>query len=173
MGDFREHVKRLRLANNKWSEETSFWTDSKRDNGKQIFSEHGQSSDGRTYIVRKGILQKSDLILRVGEKWWITSIEDELPGFVTVKTAKVNIQTCHQDEDGPEFQAAICETYIQHAELMPQRENTQVLTLVAPKTVTIVPGHLVTVGDLVYEITAAWELGENQNEYQIQRVVDL
>lgn len=179
MGQFKERIKRLRLQETpedvRWAENGRFWAFSVPDRGRQIFSEHGRAGEGRRFVCRAGGLRKDDLLVRNGEKWWITSIEAERPGFSEVRAAKVQIASCRADpgEDGRSFEAAVCELYIQHAELMPQRENTQTLVLVTPKCVRIVPGHLVEVSGLVYEVRIAWELGAGQNEYEIARTVDL
>ena len=179
MGEFKERIKRLRLQETpedvRWEEEGRFWALSVRENGRAIFAEYGKASESRRFICRTGGLREDDLLVRNGETWWITSIEAERPGFSEVRAAKVQIASCQSDPEaqGRTFEAAVAERFVQHTEPVMHSENIQTMAVIVPKCVRLIPGHLVTVNGVVYEVLTAHELGPRQNEYEVARTEDL
>lgn len=179
MGEFRRRLTKLRLETTPeeivWRESDGIWAKAERRSGGNIFSSVGLSAESWTFTIRAQDLTTADA-LRLGlQHHFITSIEEELPGFFTVQTARVNIVQCQADlrDGGLRFPAALTEKYIRHDQQLPPAVNTSCFVLVTPKQVDLKEGSLVDVAGEAYCVQIGHRLDAVKNEFEIVRARDL
>jgi hypothetical protein len=161
-----------------WENAYKTWAKAEADSRSNLFSSIGIGARGVTFTMRfHRQLTLGHSFLWRGQFCFLTSITDAADaGFVTVKAALCQPQTCQKDMDrepaGPRFPGILTEKYIGHEQTDLHSEVTGTFVLVTPKAMTLAPGSWVTVGGNYYRVLVPHELDQWKNEFEVRRKED-
>ena len=151
------------------------------------FSAIGKTVEPIVLQLRRQPLTLDHAIRYKGQHCHLTKLYDEERIYLTVEAGIVRVETCMvykspEDEEAlfpadyePDFSfpAAVTEKYGRWEEERPMSSNELSLVLVVPKPVRLIPGRIVWVMGMPWEVRVPHELGEHQNEYEVVRKADL
>lgn len=176
-GDLRERpeILELKQTENGWSWEPvrKTWAAAELSTRKNVWSVHGIGAAGVEFIMRRQSLSLDHALRWKGQHCLITSIMPMGFNRLKVNAALVVLAQCEDKYFGTKFPGIVTEEYHRHEQLEPMAINVLRHVLVTPKCITLKPGKLVTVDGVDCPILTAHLFDPHQNEYVLERKVDL
>ena len=153
------------------------WAGAELKYGTNLFSKVGIGARDVRLVLRRQSLTLHNALRWKGQHLFLTSIAEDIPGWLDVQAALVEPAACrgnvHRGENGPTFPGVLVEKYLRHEQDHPMATTTVCYVLVTPKAVELAPGGLVDVAGEPYVVQIAHTLDSWKNEYEIWRKRDL
>lgn len=179
-GDLKERVEVLELAAVEggwaWESVRRTWAEAELTDRTNLFSKVGIGARDVRLVLRRQNLTLHNALRWKGQHLFLTSIVENIPGWLDVQAALVEPAACrgnvHRGENGPTFPGVLTEKYLRHEQDHPMATTTVCYVLVTPKAVEIEPKGLVEAGGTRYVVQVAHTLDGWKNEYEILRKGD-
>lgn len=172
MGELKERIWVLELKQKDstyfWNPTVKIWAKVQLQDKTNLFSRVGVGVRTVEFVVRRRPLTLHDAIRWGGKHCVLTAIEPIDRLYMRLTAALIEPVECR--EEGTTFPACLTEKYLGYREETPRTIETVSLVMVTPKIIALRTGAQVTAASIEYYLTARHELGEYQNEYEIQRV---
>ena len=171
-GRFNEQITVLELEKSgtgyAWQPVVDLWAEAEKQNKTNIFSKVGIGVQTVRFALRKREISLHNAIRWKGRHCFLTDIQEVERMYLEITAALIEPVECR--EEGTTFPACLTEKYLGYREETPRTIETVSLVMVTPKIIMLRTGAQVTAAGIEYYLTARHELGEYQNEYEIQRV---
>lgn len=180
VGQMKERITILELQQKEaaynWEPVTKVWAEAEKQSKTNIFSKIGVGVQTVVFRMRRRELNLHNAIRWRGRHCFLTDILEVDRMYLEVTAALIEPVGCREiseEGDGVLFPACLTEKYLRYREEAPRVIETVALVMVTPKAITLRTGAAVMAAGVEYHLTARHELGEYQNEYEIERQGEL